>query len=108
MLTRGLEHPPQPLILIQDGATYHTSAETKACFAQQTARREVCQLPTYSPDSNPMEKLWKKIKQHETHVPYVPTFEALTDKVERALLTFAKTPEEIPDSTGLSGKMLTY
>jgi hypothetical protein len=62
-LTRVLMQTTQPIILIQDGAKYHTSAETKAFFAQQTARLEVVQLPAYSPDYNPIEKLWKKIKQ---------------------------------------------
>jgi hypothetical protein len=55
----------------------------------------VCQLPTYSPDYNPIEKLWKKIKQQDTPLHYFPTFEALTDKVEQALLKFANTPAEI-------------
>ena len=94
-LTRVLEQTTQPILLIQDGAKYHTSAETKAFFAQQTARLEVFQLPTYSPDYNPIEKLWKKIKQQDTHLHYFPTFEALTDKVEQALLKFATIPEEI-------------
>jgi transposase len=94
-LTRVLAQTTQPIILIQDGAKYHTSAETKAFFAQQTARLQVVQLPTYSPDYNPIEKLWKKIKQQETHLHYFPTFEALTAKVEQALLTFANIPEEI-------------
>ena len=85
----------QPILLIQDGAKYHTSAETKAFFAQQAARLQVFQLPTYSPDYNPIEKLWKKIKQQETHLHYFPTFEALTEKVEQALLKFANIPEEI-------------
>jgi transposase len=90
-----LEQTPQPIVLIQDGARYHTSAETRAFFAQQTTRLQVFQLPTYSPDYNPIEKLWKKIKQQETHLHYFPTFEALTEKVEQALLTFAHIPKEI-------------
>jgi transposase len=94
-LTRVLEQTTQPIILIQDGAKYHTSAETKAFFAQQTTRLEVCQLPTYSPDYNPIEKLWKKSKQQETHLHYFPTFEALTEKVEQALRTFANIPEAL-------------
>src|SRR5215510_16088820 len=101
-LARVLAQTTQPIILIQDGAKYHTSAETKAFFAQQTARLEVCQLPTYSPDYNPIEKLWKKIKQQETHLHYFPTFAALTNKVEQALLKFANTPEEILALCGLS------
>ena len=94
-LRRVLEQTTQPIVLIQDGARYHTSSETKAFFAQQTARLQVFQLPTYSPDYNPIEKLWKKIKQQDTHLHYFPTFEALTDRVEQALLKFANIPEEI-------------
>ena len=100
-LTRVLEQTTQPIVLIQDGAKYHTSAETNAFFAQQTARLQVFQLPTYSPDYNPIEKLWKKIKQQDTHLHYFPTFEALTEKVEQALLKFTDTPEEILALCGL-------
>jgi transposase len=94
-LTRVLTQTTRSIVLIQDGAKYHTSAETKAFFAQQAARLQVFQLPTYSPDYNPIEKLWKKIKQQDTHLHYFPTFEALTAKVEQALLKFANIPEEI-------------
>ena len=94
-LTRVLAQTTQPIILMQDGATYHTSAETKAFFARQTARLPGVQLPTYSPDYNPIEKLWKKIKQQDTHLHYLPTFEALTEKVEQALLKFTNAPEDI-------------
>jgi transposase len=90
-----LAYTLHPIILIQDGARYHTSAETSAFFAQQAARLQVFQLPTYSPDYNPIEKLWKKIKQQDTHLHYFPTFEVLTDTVEQALLKFANIPEEI-------------
>ena len=94
-LTRVLAQTTQPIILMQDGAKYHTSAETKAFCAQQTARLQVVQLPTSSPDYNPLEKLWKKIKQQDTHLHYFPTFEALTEQVEQALLKFTNAPEEI-------------
>ena len=76
-LRRVLEHTTQPILRIQDGARYHTSAETKAFFAQQTARLQVVQLPTYLPDYNPIEKLWKKIKEQETQLHYFTNFEEL-------------------------------
>ena len=94
-LARVLEQTTAHLILIQDGARYHTSAETKRFFAQHTQRLTVYQLPSYSPDYNPIEKLWKKIKQAETHLHYFPTFDALTEKVEQALLRFENAPQEI-------------
>jgi hypothetical protein len=104
-LKRVLEQTTRPIILIQDGARYHTSAETKACFAQQTARWQVVQLPTYAPDYNPIEKLGKKIKQQDTHLHYFPTFEALPEKVEQALLKFTNTPEEILALCGLPAEL---
>jgi hypothetical protein len=58
-------------------------------------RVTVFQVPSDSPDSNPLEKLWKKVKQAGTHRQYFPTFEALTDTVEHALLKFAHTPAEM-------------
>ena len=43
----------------------------------------------------PIEKLWKKIKQQDTQLPSLPTFDALTEKIEQALIKFANIPEEI-------------
>ena len=92
---RVLEHTTQPIVLIQDGAKYHTSSETKAFFAQQATRLQVFQLPTDAPDYHPLEQLWKKITQQDTHLHDCPTFEALTDRVEQALRKCANLPEEI-------------
>jgi transposase len=83
------------IILIQDGAKYHTSLAMRAFFAQHAARLTVFQLPAYSPDYNPIEKLWKNIKQQETHLHYFPTFESLIDKVDQALLRFENAPKQV-------------
>ena len=94
-LARVLAQTSGHVMLIQDGARYHTSAETKGFFAQHAERLTVYQLPAYSPDYNPIEKLWKKLKQAETHLHYFPTFGALSAKVEQALLKFENAPQEI-------------
>jgi transposase len=94
-LARVLEQTTQHIMLIQDGASYHTSAAMQACFAHHTARLQVFQLPSYSPDYHPIEKLWKKIKKEGTHLHYFPSFEALKEKVEQTLLQFEHTPAEI-------------
>ena len=104
-LTRVLEQTNQPLVLIQDGAPYHTSQAARAFFAAHTDRLTVFQLPSYSPDYNPIEKLWKKVKDQETHLHYFPTFEALTNRVEQALLKFANAPQEILALFGLPGEL---
>jgi hypothetical protein len=104
-LKRVLEHTTPDIVLIQDGAKDHTSAETQAFFAQQTARLQIFQLPTSSPDDNPLEKLWQKIKQPDTQVHDFPTIEALTEKVEQALHKFATAP--VCHCTGSSTRALS-
>jgi transposase len=56
-LRHVLNQTDRPILLIQDGARYHTSAAMKAFFAQHQDRLTVFQLPSYSPDFNPIEKL---------------------------------------------------
>ena len=89
-----LKQTKRPLILIQDGARYHTSKLCKAFFAQES-RLTVFQLPSYSPDFNPIEFLWKKLKARATHNHYFDTFEKLMETVDDALDFFASTPTEV-------------
>ena len=93
------------IILIQDGARYHTSKAMKLFFGQHAFRLTVYQLPAYSPDYNPIEFLWKKIKQHYTHIHYFPTFESLKDKVNAALLQFKNLKQEVVMLFGLHDKL---
>jgi len=84
-----------PIILIQDGAKYHTSAFCKAFFKLNQHRLLVVQLPAYSPDYNPIEQLWKNIKEKGIHMVYFPTFEALTQKVQEMMGLFENAQEDV-------------
>ena len=83
------------VIVIQDGARYHTSQAMQQFFNAHVARLTIEQLPSYSPDFNPIEHLWKKVKKEATHLKYFPEFTHLQAEVDRALLHFAHTPREI-------------
>ena len=95
-----LAETTQPIILIQDGARYHTAAKTQAFFAQHADRLRVEPLPSYSPDYNPIEHLWRNIKRHNTHNRYFPAFSALTTAVETALSHFQQQPQEVKQLMG--------
>jgi transposase len=94
-LTTVLAQTHQHIILIQDGARYHTSRPMHEFFAAHSQRLTIYQLPTYSPDFNPIEFLWKKIKKQATHLKYFPAFDNLTAAVDNALRQFANLPSEI-------------
>ena len=89
------------LFLIHDGARYHPSASTTAFLAAHHDRITEYPLPSYSPDDNPMEYLWKKTKQRATHNKYFKELAALTISVETALAYFATHPEAVLGLFGL-------
>ncbi len=102
-LLEVLKKTSQHLIIIQDGASYHTSKAMQQFFTQHTARITMFSLPRYSPDYNPIEYLWRNVKKKATHMRYFETFEDLTKKVDEKLAGFANLPKSI---LGLMGKYL--
>jgi transposase len=62
------------VVVLQDGARYHTSKAMQPCFATHADRLTIEPLPAYSPDFNPIEHLWKKVKKEATHLKYFPDF----------------------------------
>lgn len=94
-LKEVLKKTKKHIILIQDGAKYHISKAVKKFFETHSDRITVYQLPSYSPDYNPIEKLWKKIKQKEIHLHYFPTFDFLKEKVNEALIYFKNIRNEV-------------
>ena len=85
----------QHLFLIHDGARYHTSQATEQFFTTHRQRITTHRLPSYSPDDNPIEYLWKKTKQRGTHHKYFPEFAALIGSVEEALAYFSTHADEV-------------
>ncbi len=100
-LTEVLAETTKHLIIIQDGASYHTSKAMREFFEKQADRLTVYQLPRYSPEFNPIEFLWRNIKKQATHLRYFPKFEDLTKKIDEKLAYFADLPESI---LGLMGR----
>jgi transposase len=90
-----LAQTTQHVVVIQDGARYHTSKAMQQFFATHAERLTIEPLPAYSPDFNPIEHLWKKVKKEATHLKHFPEFTDLQQEVDRALLHFAQTTHEI-------------
>jgi transposase len=91
-LSRVLEQTTAPLFLVQDGASYHRAAAVKRFIAEQATRLTVTQLPSYSPDYNPIEYLWRATKRDASHNQYFPEFADLVVSVEQTLTELAARP----------------
>ena len=96
-----LAHTTEHLFLSHDGARYHTSQAPQQFLETHGERITAYPLPSYSPDSNPMEYLWKKTKKRATHHQYFKEFAALTVSVDKALAYFAMHPEMVLGLLGL-------
>jgi transposase len=96
-----LDQTTAHVFLIHDGARYHTSASTQAFLAAHSDRLTAHPLPSYSPDYNPIEYLWKQTKQRATHNKYFKAFVELTVSVDKALAYFATHPDTV---LGLFGR----
>ena len=95
-----------PILLIQDGARYHTSKATRQFIETHQDRLIVFQLPSYSPDYNPIEYLWKKVKTKATHNRYFEEFVELVQSVDEALAVLAAQADEIKRLMGIYTKHL--
>lgn len=94
-LKEVLKQTTQKLFLVQDGARYHTSKLTRQFIHAHAHRLTVTQLPSYSPDYNPIEYLWRALKRRTTHNQYFPEFAALITSVEDALSYFQSQPDYV-------------
>lgn len=95
-----------PVFLIEDGAPYHRRKDVTE-FKEEMGKEEklfVYRLPSYSPDKNPIEKLWRNTKRDATHLKYFPTFEDLRSAV---ICTFRKYLEDATKIICVMNKLRT-
>ncbi|SRR6266568_2792780 len=83
------------VFLIVDRAGYHTSKETREWVDKHKNRIELFFLPSYSPDLNPDEWVWKNVK-HDSIARIVPQRPGhLFEIADRALRVLRATPRKI-------------
>ena len=83
------------IFLIEDGAPYHHSKIVKEFKKANENRLMITPLPAYSPDYNPIEKLWKNTKRDATHLKYFKTFEELHAAVVKTFKSYMEDASKI-------------
>ena len=88
----------QGAILIQDNASYHKKGVVWDWFSSNRAWLEVHQLPPYSPEFNPTERLWQYTRKHGTHNRYFGDERELVSTLTRVFVEMQSYPELIRPS----------
>ena len=81
-------YPDDHILLVWDGASWHRSHDLK-----KPANIDYVQLPPYSPELNPVEQLWKTLRQRFFHNVYFETLKAVENRLALAL-NYASTAVE--------------
>lgn len=55
---------PLPILLIWDNASFHKHKDVRAWLAANPGVVELMNFPTYCPERNPQEHVWRAMKQH--------------------------------------------
>jgi transposase len=84
------QHPQRKVIVIEDNARPHIAQEVKDFVKDNKNRIALYNLPTYSPDLNPDEQVWKylknvKLKAHQTRnkKEFKPLVKAKMQSIQR-------------------------
>lgn len=63
-LKRIMHNAQNPIFLIWDGHPTHKSKKVRECIESFEGNLEVYLLPSYSPELNPTEQVWRSVKDH--------------------------------------------
>jgi len=94
-LRRLLHDIKGKIFLVVDGAGYHTSKETTDWVKARKNRIELFFLPSYSPDLNPDEWVWKNVKNDHIARVVPDGSNHLFEIAERALRLLRAAPGKI-------------
>jgi transposase len=85
----------QGAILIPDNASYHKDRDVWSWFGANRHWLEVHQLPPYSPEFNPAERLWQYTRRTGTHNRYFSHPSELLATLTRVFTEMQSHPELI-------------
>jgi transposase len=85
----------QGAVLVQDNASYHKDKDVWRWFAANRRWLEVYQLPPYSPQFNPAERLWQHTRKNGTHNRYYLNLDELMATLLRVFGEMQSAPKII-------------
>jgi transposase len=89
-------------VLIVDNAAYHKESALQNCCSRSSSKVRLDFLPPYSPELNPIERVWKLLRTIRIHNQYFPTLDSLVVAVTEQLALWAKPNRTLAKLCGIT------
>lgn len=87
-LRRSSCRSSRKVVVVADNARYHHAVMHKEWREQNRRQFALEFLPPYSPELNPIERVWKLTRRRATHNRYFSTLQELTLSIEKVFNTW--------------------
>jgi transposase len=77
-------------VVLLDNAGYHHAEQSRPFFHSHRRQVHLDFLPPYSPELNPIERVWKLLRKRATHNQYFPELDDLLAAVTKQLIEWYK------------------
>ena len=74
------QYPNQKVVMVLDNVKYHHAIRLKPILEKYKHKIELVYLPAYSPDLNPIERIWWYMRKKISHNRYLET---MSDRIEK-------------------------
>ena len=96
-------HPDEFILMVMDGAGWH-----KAKALSVPANMALVFLPPYSPELNPVEHVWKHIRENGFRNKAFNSIEAVEDQLMQSLRALEEDPASVANMTGFPWLVSIY
>ncbi len=87
--------PGTVMVLIADNARYHHARDLQPWLAERARGLHLAFLPPYSPNLNPIERVWKLTRRLCLHNEYFPRLDLLLERVAEQFECWGKPNETL-------------
>lgn len=87
-LEKASRQSGRKVIVLLDNVSYHHAKMHRSWRKQHASTFEMLFLPPYSPDMNPIERVWKLTRRQCTHNRYFSTVDDIVDAIDPVFMTW--------------------
>ncbi len=82
------QYSNQKVVMVVDNVRYHHAKRLKPVLEKYKDRLELVYLPAYSPDLNPIERIWWYMRKKISHNRYIETMDKRIEKFNELMKKF--------------------